>query len=105
MRHITTTAEWNAFSNYTTSPIIIDVYADWCGPCRAIEPYFQQLSEMFRNIEFVKINIDEVEEELSEMFQIQSLPTFLLLKRGKIVTYFTGASKIKLQDLIHKAQS
>lgn len=60
-------------------PAIIDFYADWCGPCKAVAPTLEQLSEEYENkIEIYKIDTDK-EAELSELFAIQSIPTFLFI--------------------------
>lgn len=60
-------------------PAIIDFYADWCGPCKAVAPTLEQLSEEYENkIEIYKIDTDK-EAELSSLFGIQSIPTFLFI--------------------------
>ena len=68
--------EWNYKG---TIPAIIDFYADWCGPCKAVAPVLEQLSQEYENkIEIYKIDTDK-EAELSELFAIQSIPTFLFI--------------------------
>lgn len=64
-------------------PAIIDFYADWCGPCKAVGPALEQLSEEYNGqIDIFKIDTDK-EAELSELFGIQSIPTFLFIpKKG-----------------------
>ncbi|MCW3078704.1 MAG: trxA [Segetibacter sp.] len=60
-------------------PAIIDFYAEWCGPCKAVAPTLEQLSEEYDNkVEIYKIDTDK-EPELSELFGIQSIPTFLFI--------------------------
>lgn len=60
-------------------PAIIDFYADWCGPCKAVAPVLEELSEQFDGqIDIYKINTDQ-EQELSAIFGIQSIPTFLFI--------------------------
>lgn len=60
-------------------PAIIDFYADWCGPCKAVAPTLEQLSEEYKNkIEIYKVDTDK-EVELSQLFSIQSIPTFLFI--------------------------
>jgi thioredoxin 1 len=62
-----------------TLPAIIDFYADWCGPCKAVAPTLEQLSEEYENkIEIYKIDTDK-EQELAGLFNIQSIPTFLFI--------------------------
>lgn len=74
--------------NYETSeewqyqgqrPAIIDFYADWCGPCKAVAPVLEELSEQYNGqVDIYKINTDQ-EQELSALFGIQSIPTFLFI--------------------------
>ena len=60
-------------------PAIIDFYADWCGPCKAVAPVLEDLSEQYKDqVVIYKINTDE-EQELSSLFGIQSIPTFLFI--------------------------
>jgi len=60
-------------------PAIIDFYADWCGPCKSVAPTLEQLSEEYENkLEIYKIDTDK-ETELSALFGIQSIPTFLFI--------------------------
>ncbi|MCW3108199.1 MAG: thioredoxin [Segetibacter sp.] len=60
-------------------PAIIDFYADWCGPCKSVAPTLEQLSEEYQNkIEIYKVDTDK-ETALSELFGIQSIPTFLFI--------------------------
>lgn len=60
-------------------PAIIDFYADWCGPCKAVAPVLEELSEQYAGkVDIYKINTDQ-EQELSALFGIQSIPTFLFI--------------------------
>ena len=62
-----------------TTPAIIDFYADWCGPCKAIAPVLEELAaEYDGRVTIYKVNTD-VEQELSAVFGIQSIPTFLFI--------------------------
>lgn len=64
-------------------PIILDVSADWCGPCKAMEPIFSDLSEKYGDsIQFAKINFDQ-EQELANDLDVKSLPTILFIKPGE----------------------
>jgi thioredoxin len=82
-----------------TKPIIIDFYADWCGPCKNIAPYFKQLEETHSNIVFVKINVDEA-DTVAGFLNVSSLPTFMLVKEGRELMRFSGASKNGLDNLV-----
>ena len=62
-----------------TLPAIIDFYADWCGPCKAVAPILEELSSEYEGkLNIYKINTD-IEQELAAVFSIQSIPTFLFI--------------------------
>lgn len=69
--------------------IVIDFYADWCGPCRALGPILEEIQEQFPEIEFCKVNVDE-EETLAMGFKIQSIPNVIMIKDGKMVANSLG---------------
>ena len=69
--------------------IIIDFYADWCGPCRALGPILEELQEEYKDIIFCKVNVDE-EENLAIGFRIQSIPNIVMIKNGKMVSNSLG---------------
>lgn len=71
-----TEKEWNYLGN---KPAIIDFYADWCGPCKMVAPVLEELSEEYKDeLVIYKVNTD-VEQELSAVFGIQSIPSFLFI--------------------------
>jgi thioredoxin 1 len=78
-------------------PLVIDVYTDWCGPCKAIAPIIEELNqELGHQYQFVKLNAEQ-EVELANAFQIQGYPTILLIKDGEIVERLRGfMNKAKL---------
>lgn len=63
-------------------PVIVDFYADWCGPCKRLAPIFQELSEEVDSASFVKVNIED-EPDLAAKYSVQSIPTLILFKDGK----------------------
>jgi thioredoxin len=72
-------AEWKFAGSL---PAIIDFYADWCGPCKAVAPILEELSTEYEGkINIYKINTD-VEQELAAVFSIQSIPTFLFIPQS-----------------------
>ena len=97
MRTITTTAEWNAFSNHTTSPIIIDIYADWCGPCKRIAPTFEEASNN-SNFKFFKYDAD-LQLDIEDL-KVSSLPTFLVFYNRGIINTLVGGNKDRFLEFI-----
>lgn len=84
MEVITITAE-----NFETEviqsdkPVIVDFWADWCGPCKRLSPAVDQLAEQTPEIKFGKVNVDE-QQELASRFQIMSIPTLISFQKGKV---------------------
>lgn len=79
------------------STVLLDFYADWCGPCRMVSPIVDEIAEERADIKVGKINVDE-ESELAERFGIFSIPALVVIKDGKIVNQAVGA-KPKAQIL------
>lgn len=71
-------------------PVLIDFYADWCGPCRMVGPIVDEIAEERSDIIVGKVNVDE-EPELAERFAVFSIPTIVVLKNGDEVNRVTGA--------------
>ena len=64
-------------------PVVVDFYADWCGPCRVAEPILRQISgSLTGKVKFTKVNVDE-SDTISRSFGIHSIPTYLFVDRGR----------------------
>ena len=70
--------------------VLLDFYADWCGPCRMVGPVVDEIANERADIKVGKVNVDE-EPSLAEMFGVYSIPMLVVMKDGKIVNQMLGA--------------
>ena len=70
--------------------VFIDFYAIWCGPCRVTSPLIDELSNEYKNIKFLKVDVDK-NPELAQQYSIFSIPTFMIFKGGQAAAQFVGA--------------
>jgi thioredoxin 1 len=70
--------------------VVVDFYADWCGPCKMMAPHFEKASEKVTGVKFAKIDIDD-NLDVASKFQVMSIPTTILFKDGEMVDRRTGA--------------
>ena len=70
-------------------PVLIDFWASWCGPCRMLSPVVDQIAEEQDNVIVGKVNVDE-QPELAAAFDVQSIPTLVLIKNGEVADMSVG---------------
>lgn len=81
-------------------PVLLDFWATWCGPCRMIAPFVQEIAEERPDVKVGKVNVDE-QPELAAAFQISSIPTLAVLKEGALVDTAVGyRSKVQILALL-----
>lgn len=88
----------------SSEPVVVDFWAEWCGPCKMISPALEEISEeMDGKVKIAKINVDE-NQELAVQYGVRSIPMLLMFKNGEIADQMIGAApKAKLSDLIKNA--
>jgi thioredoxin 1 len=102
MTAFVTDASFEAEVIKSAEPVVVDFFAEWCGPCKAMAPALEQVSkEMAGKVKVVKIDVDQ-NPEITQKYRIQAMPTLMLFKDGKVAAQQVGAlvQKKKLEDWI-----
>ncbi|THV00618.1 thioredoxin [Dendrothele bispora CBS 962.96] len=84
------------------TPIVIDFWATWCGPCKMISPVFEKLAESTASVGFYKVDVDE-QEDIAQECGVSAMPTFILFHKGNKIDECKGAIPANLQKLIATA--
>jgi thioredoxin 1 len=85
-----TTENFGAEVMSSAQPVVVDLYADWCGPCRALAPLLERMAHAYAGrVKFVKVNVDD-EPQVASYFDVASIPTLLVFDRGQLVSRSSG---------------
>lgn len=86
----------------SSTPVLVDFYAEWCGPCKMQSPILLELArEQSSKINVIKLDVDK-NPQVASQYEIQSIPTLLVFKQGKIIWRGSGLhSKQQLEQVIH----
>jgi thioredoxin 1 len=87
----------------SSTPVLVDFWATWCAPCRAIAPALEDLATQYKGkVKIAKLDVDE-NQGVAQQYGIRSIPTLLMFKGGKVVEQLVGAvPKAKLEDTLKK---
>jgi thioredoxin 2 len=95
-------ADDSGFERYLTReqlPLVVDFWADWCGPCKMMAPVFAQAAEQWRGkFRFLKVDTEQARQTASR-FQIRSIPTLMIFRDGKVVASQAGAMPLNQLNL------
>lgn len=82
-------------------PVLVDFWAEWCGPCRMIAPTLDKLAEKYAGkLVIVKVNVDE-HQDIAQKYNVRGIPTLALFKNGNVVSTHVGiATEVKLSSFI-----
>ena len=103
MKEITSTQQFEQEVLNSANPVFVDFWAEWCGPCRAVSPAVEELSQEYKDkVDFVKVDVD-ANNELASKYSVFSIPTLAIFENGKVVAQSAGAaSKDSIRSYIDK---
>jgi len=84
--------------------VVVDFFAEWCGPCKKIAPIIEGWSKEMSDVVFLKVDVD-VNEEGAEEYNVSAMPTFIFFQNGVKIADMMGANEGKLKEMINQHKS
>jgi len=89
----------------SNKPVLVDFWAEWCGPCRMVAPTLDEIADENEAVRIAKVNVDD-QQDLAYRYQVSSIPTFILFKDGQVADRMMGAMpKASFQGFIERNTS
>jgi len=89
-------ADFTEIAERAAMPVLVDLWAEWCGPCRQVSPALARLArERAGRVKLVKVDVDKA-PALSQRFDVQAIPTLIVLRAGEVVARQTGAAPVNI---------
>ena len=70
--------------------LLVDFWAEWCGPCKSMHPIFTRMAKKYKRVRFARVNVDSA-QDIAMKYGVQSIPTFIMFKNGEIANTMVGA--------------
>ena len=70
--------------------LLVDFWAEWCGPCKSMHPIFTRMAKKYKRVRFARVNVDNA-QDIARKYGVQSIPTFIMFKNGEIAQQMVGA--------------
>ncbi|KAJ3158944.1 hypothetical protein HDU86_002113 [Geranomyces michiganensis] len=96
--HVTSESQFDKAKN-ASALCVVDFTATWCGPCKAVAPRFEKLSDQYPNVVFLKVDVDEM-QSIARQHGVSAMPTFHLYRSGKRLDEVVGADIVKVERLV-----
>eukprot|EP01026_Neomeris_dumetosa_P046260 TRINITY_DN39359_c0_g1_i5.p3 TRINITY_DN39359_c0_g1~~TRINITY_DN39359_c0_g1_i5.p3 ORF type:complete len:151 (-),score=29.42 TRINITY_DN39359_c0_g1_i5:273-725(-) len=108
VRHISSEQEWTNYlsesNTFGGKVVVVDFHAQWCGPCKAIAPQYEQLAQQYPDVIFLKVDVDQL-PGIAQSCSVSAMPTFQAFVKGQKVGEVVGANIAGLQTLIQNARN